>query len=400
MWVIGMEAFGFDRLKSDVVDVGLCTGCGGCAAICPTNAIAIRVPDPEPVLVGDCNTCGLCYKICPGKDIPMSQVERMLFGRERSKDEGILGINKLLLIGYAVHPEIRKSGAGGGIVSSLLVFMLEKGLIDGAIVAGFDEKKPWVCMPKVATTSEEIRAAAQSKMTMIPSVSALKNAVKEHKLSKIGFVGLPCHIHTIRKMQLYKVARNLTEKISICIGLLCGLNVYFRATERLIENLFPQTPIENITEIQYRGGNWPGYFIARCKDGRVRSIPFTHEPGEYSKFVDIAYLRDRCRMCLDYASEVADLAVGDAGATYVKEGEKWVVKKVRRGYGSIVVRTEKAVDIIKHAEEEGYIKTEQADRLLGGAARPLHPGVECKKYANSFFIKERKKHGWAVPNVY
>lgn len=395
-----MEVFDFDRLRLDVVDVGLCTGCGGCAAVCPTNAIAIRAPDPEPVLVGNCNACGLCYKICPGKDIPMSQIERMLFGRKRSKDEDILGINKLLLIGHAINPEIRKSGAGGGIVSALLVFMLEKGFIDGAIVAGFDEEKPWISRPKVAMTAEEIRAAAQSKMTMVPSVSVLKTAVEDHKLSKIGFVGLPCHLHAIRKMQFYKVARNLTEKISICIGLLCGLNCYFRGTERLIENLFPQTAIEDITEIQYRGGKWPGYFIVKCKDGRVRSVPFTAEPGEYAKFIDIAYLRDRCRMCLDYAAEVADLAVGDAGTINVKEGEKWVVKKVIKEYGSIVVRTENGLDIIRHAEEEGYIKTEQADRLLAGAARPLHAGLECKKYANPFFIKERKKHGWAVPNVY
>lgn len=221
-----MKAFDFNRLRSDIVDVGLCTGCGGCAAVCPTDAIAFPAKDPEPVLLGDCNACGLCYKICPRKNIPMSQIERMLFGRERSKDEDILGINKPLLIGHVVDPGIRKSGAGRGIVSALLVFMLEKGFIDGAIVAGFDEEKPWICRPKVARTTEEIRAAAQSKMTMVPSVSALKTAVRDHKLSKIGFVGLPCHIHSIRKMQLHKVARNLTENISIYIGLLCGLNTY------------------------------------------------------------------------------------------------------------------------------------------------------------------------------
>jgi coenzyme F420-reducing hydrogenase beta subunit len=105
-------------------------------------------------------------------------------------------------------------------------------------------------------------------------------------------------------------------------------------------------------------------------------------------------------MCLDYASELADLAVGDAGASYTSDGDRLIIRKLKKKYGSIIARTEKGLAIIKGAQKGKYILAETTDRLLGGAARPLHIGVECKKFANPYFIEKRKRHGWTVPNVY
>ena len=49
-----------------VVDVDLCTACGACIDVCPTEAIAMN--DDESFVVIDaalCTACGACVDECP-----------------------------------------------------------------------------------------------------------------------------------------------------------------------------------------------------------------------------------------------------------------------------------------------------------------------------------------------
>ncbi|NMB40718.1 MAG: 4Fe-4S binding protein [Firmicutes bacterium] len=52
-----------------VVDAELCTGCGSCADVCPTEAITVNdvaVVDPE-----ECTDCGSCVDECPEEAIEL-----------------------------------------------------------------------------------------------------------------------------------------------------------------------------------------------------------------------------------------------------------------------------------------------------------------------------------------
>jgi MinD superfamily P-loop ATPase len=46
------------------VNKGICDFCGGCAAVCPKNAITVYFRDIE-VSTKLCNECLVCKKICP-----------------------------------------------------------------------------------------------------------------------------------------------------------------------------------------------------------------------------------------------------------------------------------------------------------------------------------------------
>lgn len=54
------------------VDETLCTGCGDCVALCPTECLALRGPLPWLPRPRDCVSCTLCVAICPAEALTMT----------------------------------------------------------------------------------------------------------------------------------------------------------------------------------------------------------------------------------------------------------------------------------------------------------------------------------------
>jgi len=167
----------FSQLNEEVVKVGLCHYCGTCAGVCPEKGIVMDHETEEPQLVKECPPgCNLCHTVCPGKDVPMLDFDRMLFGCERAVDELLLGIGRDFVKCHAVAPDIREKGGGGGVVSALLTYALENNIIDGALVVTMSRERPWVAVPAIATNRDEVLAAAQAKETLVPVNALLEEA--------------------------------------------------------------------------------------------------------------------------------------------------------------------------------------------------------------------------------
>jgi len=71
----------------EVVNTGLCTGCGTCESLCPHSAIKIVNNEPKGLYVpclddGECNLCGVCFNSCPGHGVDFRKLNLELFGKE------------------------------------------------------------------------------------------------------------------------------------------------------------------------------------------------------------------------------------------------------------------------------------------------------------------------------
>jgi coenzyme F420 hydrogenase subunit beta len=59
---------------SALVENDLCTGCGTCFFLCPTESIKMEINRKKGTYIpkidaNTCNLCGYCLKVCPGEGI-------------------------------------------------------------------------------------------------------------------------------------------------------------------------------------------------------------------------------------------------------------------------------------------------------------------------------------------
>jgi len=324
-----------------VVKEGLCTGCGTCAGMCPVAAIDMIKCNSKgtyvPLLDRErCTQCGICLEVCPGHSVDFEQLNVAFFAKE--PEDTVLGNYLNCHTGYATDREIRYHSASGGLVTALLIFALEEGLIDGALVTRMSQENPLEPQPFVARTREEIVSASKSKYCPVPANVALREILSED--GRYAVVGLPCHIQGIRKAE--EANKTLRDRIVLHLGIFCAHTVSFTGTEFLLWKR--HIAQENIIGLDYRGEGWPGGMSIYLNDGSRVFVPYL----DVWRVFNPAFYPLRCTLCCDGASELADISFGDAWLPEFSDDES--------GTSAIVSRIPKGEELLQHMAAKGSIK--------------------------------------------
>jgi coenzyme F420 hydrogenase subunit beta len=345
---------GFGELEYKVITPEICCKCGTCEAFCPR----IEHKESRPTLIEYDPLCGLCFAYCPRTFFNAAAIENRLFGRSKSHNETLGIFRKAMAVQSS---KASKNVQDGGAVTALLVHALEKGIIDCAVVT--DKDGDWRTIPKLAQKAEEVISAAGTKYTISNSIIAVEEAL-EKGYNKIGFVGTPCQIQALRKVQFSDEPYELgQEKIALLIGLFCMENFdYDELMEGLIKGIFCLSPKE-IERFEIK----KGMFRVIDKDGEVHEIKLE----ETDKFTFIG-----CGPCFDFSSELADISVGSVGSP--------------DGWSTILVRTEAGEKLYKSAINAGAIK-ESALTEKGLALTYKLVANKIKRFEN--FTKKFEERG-------
>jgi len=310
-----------ESLVASVIKSGKCINCGACVVVCPFNCLGYL--KGEPILVKECEVCGICAKVCPKYDCSLPKLESFVFGRERKPEEEF-GIYRRLVVAQAIDGKILSVSQDGGVVTALLLSALENGFIDSAIVSGVNKEKPFLPIPKLATTPSEILECAGTRYFYSPNILALTDGLKQKK-EKIAFVGTPCQIHAIRNIQMAGL-KKYANPLKFLIGLMCSECFTY---EGLMEKHIHETLSLNLHDI--RKMNIKGKMLVTTEFG-VKTVPL----------VEIKqYARKSCSFCGDFSSELADISVGGLGL------DSWTFT---------VIRTERGEELFSNAEKAGIIK--------------------------------------------
>ncbi len=327
----------FFNLIQEVQKPGLCHHCGGCVTFCTAiNYGALELGEdgkPRYKEIEKCIECGLCYSICPEIHELEEETRRMVswsapMGR-------VLGTT----VARATDPEVRARATDGGVVTALLLHLFDLGRIDGAIVsrrAGTFRR-----MPSLAVSRDEILEAAGfhfdtmhgmahfSKVysdmysTFSPSIVELGEVAKQ-RLNRVAFVGTPCQINTLRRMEALGIVP--AGSIRFHLGLFCTGNFHFAPEQR--------QKLEKIGAFSWdevRKVNVKEELLIHLNNGQIRSLPLDHL--DFMK-------RYACRYCDDYAAEFADLSFGGIGAP-----EGWTTVIARTPLGRAILADARGADL-------------------------------------------------------
>ncbi|MHC1579444.1 MAG: Coenzyme F420 hydrogenase/dehydrogenase, beta subunit C-terminal domain [Candidatus Alkanophagales archaeon] len=329
---------GFADLKEEVIEAGRCCLCGTCAAFC--GRISVRGGDhgeaATPSFDADYDVlCGLCYTLCPRTFLEVGEIEKRVFGRA-SKEGEVLGVFRRAYAVRATDEKILERAQDGGAVTALLAFALSEGVLDCAVVTGANEA--WENEIRVVGDAEELIKSAGTKYVAAPSVLGVRDAL-EAGYEKIGFVGTPCQIQALRKVQTldepYRIGQ---ERIKLLLGLFC-MEGFKPALMGFVARLVGDPSLRSVKKLEIKRGRF-----------------WVHVGGDGAERVFVARLDEirgfampGCAVCTDFTAELADVSVGSVGTP--------------EGFSTVLVRSELGERLVEKAAGAGYIEVEELEDL-------------------------------------
>ncbi|BAM70425.1 MULTISPECIES: coenzyme F420 hydrogenase subunit beta [Methanothermobacter] len=279
----------------------------------------------------------------------------------------VLGTYKEIVSARSTDREIQKLAQDGGIVTGLLAYALDEGIIEGAVVAG-PGKEFWKPEPMVAMTSDELKAAAGTKYTFSPNVLMLKKAVRQYGIEKLGTVAIPCQTMGIRKAQTYPFGvRFVADKIKLLVGIYCMENFPYTSLQTFIcEKLGLNMELVEKMDIG------KGKFWVYTQDD-VYTLPLKETHG---------YEQAGCKICKDYVAELADVSTGSVGSP--------------DGWSTVITRTDSGDSIFKQAVEAGIFETKPIEEVKPGLGLLEKLSAQKKEKAEKN-IAARKEMGLPTP---
>jgi coenzyme F420 hydrogenase subunit beta len=251
-----------------------------------------------------CTHCENCIQACPGIGINAHAISSTLFQAPSINYRRDIGHYTGCYYGHATDPYVRQRSTSGGAVTALLSYLLDKQLIHGALVTKAQSRNPLETESFIARSVDELESASTSRYCPTSPNTVLSQILRENGVFAV--VGLPCHIHGIRKAE--QILPALKSKIFVHIGLFCSGAPTFIGTYELLRQLGVEKSA--ITEFKYRVG-WPSTSIITLKNDHTLRQPF--QKTLLSKTWGLRFfLSPRCTLCFDTFNELADIAFGDA----------------------------------------------------------------------------------------
>jgi coenzyme F420 hydrogenase subunit beta len=319
------------------VQRGLCTGCGTCVAACPAGALSMRDTPAgalQPAVDEHrCVTCGRCLAACPGVGLP----PEVPWPSDPFRG-AVLGA----WCGRATDTAVRATGQSGGVVSALLLYLLESGMISVAAVTSAAADGSLRAVARTARTRPDILAAQGSKYSPVALNTVLTQWIRT---DRAAVVGLACHMHGLLRLDL--LGSPLTGPIRYRLGLFCDRTLLGICADQMARDAGLRRAA--VTELGFRSKircGWPGEVRFVLRSGHEVFFP----PTLRTRLKD-SFTPPRCRLCFDKLNIFSDVACGDAWGMSAPGGFESV----------LIARTPKGFKLVEQAAAAGYLIAQPID---------------------------------------
>jgi len=351
---------GFSALEK-VIEYS-CSRCGLCASLCPSKSIEMQ--ETIPTLVGKCNKCGICYQGCPRSFYPESAIKKRWWGNEKSLIEKRVGVHIDRFTTRSLNNTVFEGATNGGATTELLIYLLENRIVDAVLHLEAIHKDTFIChhaRTLISTLPDDVLRGQHSKQQI---------TLMLHDLDKISVyrnfavVGLPCHVHAIRKLQLIKDdpelrrifpalasrADKLLGNLKFLISINCFMNPKHQGLDKVFKHYyirerdmikFAETAKPGLYQLlnEGKGYMWFASDEIMTKDGKTYNF-------RYGKFLDET-LDLGCPLCMSaIVSKEADVSIGVTASELAMN---------EYGYNSVFVRNNQLNSILQDMVKEGRL---------------------------------------------
>lgn len=342
----------------DIVDAGLCVGCGCCVALSddPADSMTwdgygfLRPASVKRLPVHN----SLFNRTCPFAPSSRSEDElaAVLFPDTRYADPEI-GRFEAAYVGHVEEADYRARGSSGGMVSWMAAELLRRRMVDGVAHVVANPSHDATRVPflyAISRSADEVRAGAGSRYFPV-ELSEVLSTIRQIP-GRYAVVGIPCFIKAVN---LLRAEDNVfAQRIVYTLGLFCG----HMKSARFVESIARQMGVDPaaVAGIEYRTkapdrpANWYRSRLT-LSDGSTHEKDWWHlVDGDWGAGF---FQNSACNYCDDVVAETADIAFGDA----------WVepYSSDARGTNVIIIRNGGLEQILRSAAQQGNLSLQPVE---------------------------------------
>lgn len=286
-------------LLSQILKSQLCAGCGLCESTIGADTIRVDLDQngflrPHHLKPLNLEQENLLRAVCPGLSL-----EHKCYEGQYSPLWGPLIQSQ---VGYATDEDVRQSGSSGGVITALLIYLLESKTVDSVIHIGESKHNPLENTVKVSKSKADVLGCSGSRYSPSAPLKSLDSILNCAKTFAV--VGKPCDIAALRKYG--EVNPDIGSKIPYMISFVCAGVPSIKGTLAILEKFCLSQ--DEVKSFRYRGDGWPGNTRIETIDGRKFELDYSQSWGEVLN----KYIQFRCKICPDGTGEFADIVCGDA----------------------------------------------------------------------------------------
>ena len=175
-----------------VVKKKMCLSCGACCSVCPACAINMVYMKKEgfyrPFLnEANCLDCGKCINICPAG---------------QNDNNGLIGNFKSLYLAHATDGNIRHWATSGGVVNTLIRYLLDKEIVEAVLIVGYTKDSPVEAGPYLLTRDNVsiLMKNPRDFASRYVTVPVLKQLKELRSFTSVAVVGTSCQVTALKNI--------------------------------------------------------------------------------------------------------------------------------------------------------------------------------------------------------
>jgi coenzyme F420 hydrogenase subunit beta len=288
---------------ANIVEQGLCIGCGLCESIAGKDHVRLRMQGERgerPVLLDQIDdlTLAAINVACPG-------VHCEGVGTHPSAPEieiePVWGPTIWMATGHATDPEVRFHASSGGALSALGIHLLESGEVDFILHVAASRDTPTRSVPQLSFNATAVMEASGSRYGPAAPLSDFTAVLDRGR--PFAFIGKPCDISAIRNYA--KLDPRVDELLRYTLNFFCGGVSEFGKTMDYVRKV--GLTESEISHLRYRGDGCPGPMVMKSHAGAVHTFDYNEMWEDENRW----QLQFRCKICPDSIGERADITVAD-----------------------------------------------------------------------------------------